>query len=118
MQLEHLATHDPLTELHPDFALQPREMLFVKQHYSAFYGTRFEQLIKRLHVDTIIITGVLTHLCCESTARDAFMRGFDVVAVVDGMATLNEELHLSSLRNLVHGFAVPVLSNDLINGLG
>jgi len=112
-----LGSEDRWSDLHPDLGMQPREILFVKQQYSAFYGTRLEQLLKRLRIDTIVITGVMTHLCCESTARDAFMRGFKVVAVVDGMASLNEELHLSSLRTLVHGFAVPVLYKDLMNCL-
>ncbi|MHC4941456.1 MAG: isochorismatase family protein [Planctomycetota bacterium] len=109
---------DPLTALHPDLACGPGETLLIKHQYSAFFETRLEVLMRQLRVETCVIAGVMTHLCCESTARDAFMRGFNVVAIVDGMVTLNEALHLSALQSLVHGFAVPALSRDVILGLG
>lgn len=109
---------DPMVELHPDLPCGPRDIMTVKRHYSAFMGTRLEVLLTQLRVSCTVIAGVMTHLCCESTARDAFMRGFDVVAVVDGTATLNELLHLSSLRGLVHGFAAPALAKDVKGGLG
>jgi isochorismate hydrolase len=65
----------------------------------------------------VVVAGVMTHLCCESTARDAFMRGFDVVVAADGTATLNEALHVASLRGLSHGFAVPARVSELMEGL-
>jgi isochorismate hydrolase len=68
-------------------------------------------------VEQLVITGVTTHLCCESTARSAFMRGFAVFMAIDGTATLNRELHLASLRALAHGFAVPLLVSDLLAAL-
>jgi isochorismate hydrolase len=113
-----LLPDDTLTGLHPDLACGPGETLLVKHHYSAFFETRLEVLMRRLGVETCVIVGVMTHLCCESTARDAFMRGFNVVAVVDGMATLNEDLHLAALKSLVHGFAAPALTREVILGLG
>ena len=58
----------------------------------------------------LVITGVATHLCCESTARSAFMRGFAVFIAIDGTATLNRELHFASLNGLAHGCAVPLLT--------
>jgi len=47
----------------------------------------------------------MTNLCCETKARDAFMRDFRVFFVADATATLYMELHLASLRNLAYGFA-------------
>ena len=64
-----------------------------------------------------MICGVMTHLCCETTARDAFMRGFDVYFVMDATATCNEELHLSSLLTLSHGFAVMVETEEVLGWL-
>jgi bifunctional isochorismate lyase / aryl carrier protein len=56
----------------------------------------------------------MTHLCCETTARSAFMRGFEVFFTMDGTATYNEQLHRASLLTLSHGFALPVLMDELL----
>lgn len=100
-------------------ALSPKgdEHVLRKTRYSAFYGTELERILRDGDVSSIVLTGVMTDLCCESTARDAFLRDFEVYLVIDGMATLNEELHMSSLRTLVHGFGVPMLSGEIL-GLG
>jgi isochorismate hydrolase len=68
-------------------------------------------------VEQLVITGVTTHLCCESTARSAFMRGFAVFLAIDATATLNRELHIASLQALAHGCAVPLLAADLLAAL-
>jgi len=56
----------------------------------------------------------MTHLCCETTARSAFMSGFDVFFTVDGTATYNKTFHLSTLINLAHGFAIPITTKEVI----
>jgi len=110
--------HDnPLTELHPEMGHKVGEMVIEKHAYSAFYETRLNVLLKRLSITSIMVTGVMTHLCCESTARDAFMRGFKVIMAIDGTATLNEMLHLSTFRNLSHGFATPALIREAAMGI-
>jgi isochorismate hydrolase len=91
------------------------ETIIRKTRYSAFIGTELDKLLKERKVKTVVITGVMTHLCCETTARDAFMRDYQVFFVIDGTATQNEELHISSLRTLSHGFAVPVTTSEIRN---
>ncbi len=112
-----LAPDDPLAELTPGLRSDLYGTVLVKQQYSAFCGTRLEMLLRRFRASQVVVTGVMTHLCCESTARDAFMRGFEVLFVVDATATLNEVLHLSSIRGRSHGFAVPALTRSVICGL-
>ena len=85
-----------------------------KTQYDAFHNTTLEDKLNTLNIHQVIICGVMTHLCCETTARSAFMRGFDVFFTVDGTATYNEELHCASLLTLSHGFAVPVLIEELL----
>lgn len=85
-----------------------------KSQYDAFLHTSLEEILNQHQVRQVVITGVMTHLCCESTARSAFMRGFEVFFTVDGTATYNEELHRASLLTLSHGFAVPVLVGELL----
>lgn len=112
-----MRSDDPLSELCPHLECGAREIHLEKNHYSAFRETRLQVLLTQLGVEAVVITGVLTHLCCESTARDAFMRDFDVVMAVDATATYNETLHLSSLRALAQGFASPALAREVVCGL-
>ncbi len=85
-----------------------------KSQYDAFYQTGLEDLLKTKGVSQVVVTGLMTHLCVETTARSAFVRGFEVILPVDGTAAYNEDFHLSTFINLSHGFAVPALMDDLI----
>jgi len=86
-----------------------------KPGYSAFYKTGLNEILKRKKVKQVVITGVMTHLCCETTAREAFQRGYDVFFVIDSTGTYDEEIHTASLFNLAHGFAIPVTTEEILN---
>jgi len=109
---------DPMSEIAPEFAPLAVEAVLRKSRYSAFVGTDLEKRLRSGGVSSIVITGVMTHLCCESTARDAFMRDFDVFMVVDGTASETEDLHVSSLKTLTDGFAFPVTASEVIEWIG
>lgn len=83
---------------------QAGERVIVKCRYSAFVGTSLEMILRSLNVEDLIVGGVMTNLCCETTARDAFNRDFNVFFLGDGTASVNEELHISSLKNISYGF--------------
>lgn len=84
-----------------------------KTQYDTFFKTQLHELLKKEDVSQLVITGVLTHLCCETTARSAFVRGYEVFLPVDATADYNELFHRSTVLNLAHGFAVPVISHEL-----
>jgi isochorismate hydrolase len=84
-----------------------------KSQYDAFFGTSLEADLRAGGVGEVVITGVMTHLCCETTARSAFIRGFEVFFTIDGTATYTEAFHLATLLNLSHGFAIPVLCEEI-----
>lgn len=88
-----------------------------KCQYDAFYRTPLADMLIERSVRQIVVCGVMTHLCCETTARSAFMRGFDVFFAINGTATYNEAFHRATLLNLSHGFAVPVLIEEIIAGM-
>ena len=88
-----------------------------KHAYDAFHGTDLEEHLRTNGVHQLVVGGVHTHLCCETTARSAFVRGFDVFFTVDGTATYNEAFHRASLLNLAHGFAVPILCQEILSAL-
>jgi isochorismate hydrolase len=87
-----------------------------KTRYSAFVGTDLERMLKSKCVESLVIAGLTTHLCCDSTARDAFMKDFAVFFVVDATATWTEDLHVSSLKALSDGFVIPVATKDMLDG--
>lgn len=101
----------PLSEIIPE--VQGFGTVIEKSQYDAFYGTQLEDTLHRQGVKQLIICGVMTHLCCETTARSAFVRGFEVFFTVDGTAAYNEAFHRATLLNLSHGFAVPVLIDEV-----
>lgn len=95
----------------------PLAKVIKKAQYDAFWETDLEELLHSKGIKQLIITGVMTHLCCETTARAAFVRGFEVFFTTDGTATFNSDSHFSTLYNLAHGFALPVLVEEVFCGL-
>ncbi len=92
-------------------------IIIEKNQYDAFYNTNLEQILHEKNISQVIICGVMTNVCCETTARSAFIRGFEVFFCVDGTATYNEEHHMATLMNLSYGFAIPVLLDELFSVL-
>ena len=88
-----------------------------KSQYDAFWGTDLDAMLITMGCTDVVVTGVMTHLCCETTARSAFMHGYRVWFPVDGTATYHLDFHQSTLTTLAHGFAVPVLVRELLSAL-
>ena len=93
---------DIISELSPI----PGEKILQKNTYDAFYNTDLDEFLRSRSVEQVLVTGVLTQMCCETTARSAFVRGYEVYIPVDALTTSSEELHIGSLMNLASGFAV------------
>lgn len=91
----------------------PGRVVLCKRQYDAFYQTGLESLLRSSRVNQVVITGVMTHLCCETTARSAFTRGFEVYFTIDGTASYNEQFHRATLLNLSHGFAYAVPVDEI-----
>jgi len=107
---------NPMSEFHPNFQeVEAEAEVLEKTQYDAFYGTDLERILREAGITQLVIGGVMTHLCCETTARSAFVRGFDVFFLVDGTATYNIEFHMSSLLTLTHGFVHPVRFQEILD---
>jgi isochorismate hydrolase len=100
-------------------ALKPSDTdgVIDKNRYSVFHGTGLDESLKSRKIEELIITGVMTNCCCETTARDAFVRDYRVFFVSDATATANDELHLASLKNLAFGFAHIISTEQLCHYL-
>jgi isochorismate hydrolase len=108
---------DPQHEIVAAVAPLPGETVIRKNQYSAFHRTGLAGILREEGVRGVVVAGVMTHLCCETSARDAFMEDLDVTVAVDAMASSCEELHLAALRTLVNGFAVAATAVEICAAL-
>lgn len=112
---EIMLENHQLIGLHPDLDLKEDEIIH-KTQYDAFHQSELSALLDASQIDQLVIGGVMTHLCCETTARAAFVQGYEVYFLVDGTATYNQNFHEATLQNLAHGFAVLTSIEDLVEG--
>jgi len=102
-----------LVDIEPGLGIKSQEVL-QKTQYDAFLDSNLETRLNELGVKQVVVGGVMTHLCCETTARSAFGRGFEVFFLVDGTATYTQDYHQASLLNLAHGVAVITTIEQII----
>lgn len=91
----------------------PKEKVVYKHRYSAFYNTDLEIYLRGLGVTDLIVTGIMTGICVESTVRDAFFRDFRVFVVGDATAAGEQELHINSLKILAYAFAYITTTKEI-----
>ena len=95
-----------------------REMVIDKYKYSGFVSTYLDQFLRTNNIETLVITGLATNVCVESTARDAFMRDYHVVLPEDLTEGSSAEAKASSLANIAMFFGEVVRSEDLLRTWG
>jgi isochorismate hydrolase len=100
-----------------EMRIESKDKIIAKKRYSAFFETDLDKILRSRGIQDLIISGVMTNLCCETTARDAFMRDYRVFFLIDGTATRRSELHLATLKNLGFGFAYLLTCDELIQML-
>jgi nicotinamidase-related amidase len=94
-----LPPHD-WAEIVPELGPEPGDIVITKRQWGAFYGTELDLQLRRRGVDTILLAGIATNIGVESTARDAFERGYQQVFVEDAMAARSADEHASTVRTL------------------
>jgi nicotinamidase-related amidase len=101
-------------------ALAPHEgeAVIRKTTYDGFMGTSLDEILHDKRIDQILVTGVLTHMCCETTARSAFCRGFEVYVAADATASSSEERHLCSLGSMADSVAVIMSVEEILERCG
>ncbi|MBX9740289.1 MAG: cysteine hydrolase, partial [Beijerinckiaceae bacterium] len=93
----------------------PEDLYVEKLRFSAFIqgSSDLERILRDRGVDTVIITGTVTSVCCESTARDAMMRNFKTIMVTDGNAASTDDEHNAALIAFYLTFG-DILPTDMI----
>ncbi|MDF2936355.1 MAG: isochorismatase hydrolase [Paenibacillaceae bacterium] len=99
------------------FEIAPRggEIVVNKHRYSAFVNTRLDSVLRTLKIDTLLVTGVSTNVCVESTARDGFMLDYHIVLVEDACASYSREAHEMTLANIQGYFGTVAASGELMD---
>jgi isochorismate hydrolase len=113
---ELIKEDDPLSEILPD--LDTRNQIVVKKsRYDAFMDSSLDDMLRQMQVRQLVICGVMANVCCETTARSAFQKGYEVFFLVDGTAAYNERFHMASLLNLGFAFAELALSENICRNM-
>jgi nicotinamidase-related amidase len=93
--IQHHTTDKPIFrkgskawELHPEVATRPHDLLIEKTLPGSFTNTPLEDWLRKRGIDTVAIAGYMTHMCCDTTARQAVHRGFKSEFLSDATGTL------------------------------
>ena len=106
--------------LHDGLSVEDGDILLDKPRFGAFHGTDLEMVLRGRGIDTIIVTGIATNVCCETTAREANVRDFRVFFLSDGTSTFamgelsKEEIQKATLTTLGACFAEVVSVERMI----
>lgn len=101
-------------ELIEELKVEEGDILLDKDRYSAFFGTPLDLILKERGVKTLIVTGLASNVCCESTVREAFFLNYRVIFVDDLNVTLNDEMHRWAVENIRLVFGYVLSSDELI----
>lgn len=93
------------SRLYRGLAIVPGALKLGKEHFSAFFGTDLEAYLRRKNVTDLVVGGVMTHLCLDTTVRHGFMLGFRPTVISDACCSKNRRHHQAALLALGHGFA-------------
>jgi nicotinamidase-related amidase len=88
------------SELIPELDRQPTDIVVLKRQWGAFYGTDLDLHLRRRGLATIVICGIATEFGVESTARDAYERGYELIFAEDAMTGMTAESHANSVERI------------------
>ena len=105
---------DVIDELVP----APGDPIIEKYCYGAFHGTPLAQTLQFLGVETLVVTGTVTQICVEETARQAFHHGYPTTLVSDAVSSFAPDLHAATLKNFASKFGWVSTAAEVVDGLG
>jgi nicotinamidase-related amidase len=98
--------------------LKPGEGDFriLKRHYSCFYATGLDALLRELGLDTVVLTGLVTDICVQHTAADAFFRGYKILVPKDCVEAVSDEAQEGSLGYMERMYGAEITSSEELIG--
>jgi ureidoacrylate peracid hydrolase len=109
-----------LQRLWPELTVAETDLRVAKNRYSALIAgsSPLDKLLRGKGIDTVLIAGTKTNVCCECTARDAMMMDYKVVMLSDCTAALSDEEHLATLENMIQQFGDVRTSDEVLTLFG
>jgi len=126
---EVLARDNPMVEIIPQLAPLTGDVMVDKPFYSGFHGTDLDTILRSRDIDTLIVCGTVTNVCCDTTIRDAVHREYKVIALSDASAAMPypdlgfgevsaEEVHKVALTTFAYEFGEVTTTDNIIARLG
>jgi ureidoacrylate peracid hydrolase len=94
----------------------PSERVVLKHRYSAFINTDLNTVLRARGMQSVLVCGVATNVCVETTARDGYMYDYYVTMIDDCSAAYDAKLHMGTLENIRRHFGLVASSNEIIGG--
>lgn len=102
----------------PELAPLEKDIIIEKHVYSSFFETPLDTILRSYKVDTVILTGLHSHLCVRHTAADAFFRGYKIIIPEDSVDAFNEENHESGIVYIKEYYAATITTtSEIIKGI-
>lgn len=111
---DHAIAGTPGAEVIPELELCDSDYVVPKRRYSGFFHTDLDLLLQELDVDTVIMTGLHTHMCVRHTSADAYQLGYQVVVASDATDAFTEEDYQSGLRYLKEVYGAEITDVDAL----
>ncbi len=96
---------------------EPGDVIVDKYGYGAFHGTSLDDWLKALGVASLVVTGTVTQICVEETAREAFHHGYRTTIAADAVSSFSAELHAATLTNFAMKFGWVADSDEILRWL-
>jgi ureidoacrylate peracid hydrolase len=113
-QAQAMVAHTWDAEITPELAPQDGEFIIDKQRYSAFYETNLDLILRNLGTSMVVVTGVTTNICVESTVRDAMFRDYKVVVLEDCTGAVDELMQKGAIHTFKYGFGDVITSDQFL----
>lgn len=114
--LDGLTDGNPGADLWGGMDVQSEDEIVIKRRFSAMIqgSSDLEERLRADGIDTLVMTGIATDVCVESTIRDAYMLNFKTMVVSDATATRSDEAHNASLSALFNHFADVFITDEIV----
>ncbi|MEQ9638503.1 MAG: isochorismatase family cysteine hydrolase [Alphaproteobacteria bacterium] len=106
-----------VTEIVPELKPHPKDMIVEKFGYGAFHGTALADMLHSHGVEALVVTGTVTQICVEETARQAFHHGFKTTMVSDAVSSFDPDLHAATLKNFEMKFGWVRTADEVIEDM-
>jgi nicotinamidase-related amidase len=103
-----------------ELAVEPhsQDVLILKRHWGAFYGTELDLQLRRRRIETIVLGGIATNFGVESTARNGYEFGYHVVFAEDAMGTFTKPSHEFAIQNIFPRLGRVRTTEEILQALG